>query len=240
MTIFAQNIHTMRKAILLFITGLLWSCGTPKQSVETTAAAAPEKTTETQMDSLSYSVGVLVAQNLKSQGFDKLDAGSLAQGIAEVMGGGNPDVSRANAVVQEYMAEKSQAEGKANLEEGKKFLEENGKREGVTTLPSGLQYEVIRSGEGPSPKATDKVTVHYHGTLVDGTVFDSSVERGQPATFPVNGVIKGWVEALQLMKVGDKWKLFIPSELAYGSRGAGGDIGPNEVLIFEVELLSIN
>lgn len=232
----------MRIAIVLFITGLLLSCGTPKQSVETTAASAPEKTTDIQMDSLSYSVGILVAQNLKSQGFDKLDAPSLAQGIADVLSGAQTrlDANQANAVVQNYMMEKSQSAGKENLEKGRKFLEENGKREGVVTLPSGLQYEVMKAGDGPSPKATDKVTVHYHGTLIDGTVFDSSVERGQPATFPVNGVIKGWVEALQLMKVGDKWKLFIPSELAYGSRGAGGDIGPNEVLIFEVELLSIN
>ncbi len=243
MTIFAgKKPINMRIAIVLFITGLLLSCGTPKQSVETTAAAAPEKTTDIQMDSLSYSVGILVAQNLKSQGFDKLDAPSLAQGIADVLSGAETrlDVNQANAVVQGYMMEKSQSAGKENLEKGRKFLEENGKREGVVTLPSGLQYEVINAGNGPSPKATDKVTVHYHGTLIDGTVFDSSVERGQPATFPVNGVIKGWVEALQLMKVGDKWKLFIPSELAYGSRGAGGDIGPNEVLIFEVELLSIN
>ncbi len=243
MTIFAgKKPINMRIAIVLFITGLLLSCGTPKQSVETTAAAAPEKTTDIQMDSLSYSVGILVAQNLKSQGFDNLDAPSLAQGIADVLSGAETrlDVNQANAVVQGYMMEKSQSAGKENLEKGRKFLEENGKREGVVTLPSGLQYEVINAGNGPSPKATDKVTVHYHGTLIDGTVFDSSVERGQPATFPVNGVIKGWVEALQLMKVGDKWKLFIPSELAYGSRGAGGDIGPNEVLIFEVELLSIN
>lgn len=232
----------MRIAIVLFITGLLLSCGTPKQSVETTVAAPPEKTTEIQMDSLSYSVGILVAQNLKSQGFDKLDASSLAQGISDVLSGAETrlDANQANAVVQGYMMEKSQSAGKENLEKGRKFLEENGKREGVVTLPSGLQYEVVNAGNGPSPKATDKVTVHYHGMLIDGTVFDSSVERGEPATFPVNGVIKGWVEALQLMKVGDKWKLFIPSELAYGSRGAGGDIGPNEVLIFEVELLSIN
>ena len=113
-------------------------------------------------------------------------------------------------------------------------------KEGVTTTASGLQYEVLTNGTGSTPVETDQVTVHYHGTLVDGTVFDSSVERGQPATFPVNGVIKGWVEALQLMNVGSKYKLYIPSDLAYGERGAGGSIGPNETLIFEVELLSIN
>ncbi|MCB9283954.1 MAG: FKBP-type peptidyl-prolyl cis-trans isomerase [Lewinellaceae bacterium] len=194
------------------------------------------------MDSLSYSVGILVAQNLKSQGIDALDANSLAQGLTDGLKGEQTaiDFNQANAIVQGYMMDKKQEAGKANMEAGKKFLEENAKREGVVTLPSGLQYEVLVKGDGPSPKATDKVTVHYHGTLIDGTVFDSSVERGQPATFPVNGVIKGWVEALQLMHVGDKWKLFIPYELAYGERGAGSDIGPYSTLIFEVELLGIN
>ena len=122
---------------------------------------------------------------------------------------------------------------------GNVFLAENAKREEVTTTVSGLQYEVLSEGKGDSPKATDEVTVHYHGTLIDGSVFDSSVERGQPATFPVNGVIPGWIEALQLMKPGAKYKLFIPSDLAYGERGAGQKIGPNSTLIFEVELISI-
>jgi FKBP-type peptidyl-prolyl cis-trans isomerase FklB len=126
-----------------------------------------------------------------------------------------------------------------NLEAGKAFLEENKKREGVVTLPSGLQYEVINEGDGAIPKATDKVKCHYHGTLIDGTVFDSSVQRGQPAVFGVNQVIKGWVEALQLMSVGSKWRLYIPSDLAYGKQGAGGSIEPNTTLIFDVELLGI-
>ena len=127
----------------------------------------------------------------------------------------------------------------ANSEAGKTFLAENAKREEIITTSSGLQYEVLVKGEGDSPKVTDEVTVHYHGTLIDGTVFDSSVERGQPATFPVNGVIPGWVEALQLMKPGAKYKLFIPSDLAYGERGAGQMIGPNSTLVFEVELISV-
>lgn len=126
-----------------------------------------------------------------------------------------------------------------NQAAGKEFLLENAKRDGVVTTTSGLQYEVLAQGSGASPKATDEVTVHYHGTLTDGRVFDSSVERGQPATFPVNGVIPGWIEALQLMNVGSKYKLFIPSDLAYGERGAGQMIGPNSTLIFEVELISI-
>ncbi len=128
----------------------------------------------------------------------------------------------------------------ANLEAGKAFLEENGKRPEVVSLGSGLQYEVLVEGTGATPVATDTVTTHYHGTLPDGTIFDSSVERDQPSSFPVNGVIPGWVEALQLMPVGSKWRLFVPSDLAYGSRGAGAKIGANQVLVFDVELLAIN
>jgi FKBP-type peptidyl-prolyl cis-trans isomerase FklB len=127
----------------------------------------------------------------------------------------------------------------AQLAAGGAFLKENGARDGVVTTASGLQYEIITVGDGPMPAATDTVITHYHGTLIDGTVFDSSVERGTPASFPVNGVIAGWVEALQLMPVGSKWRLFVPPGLAYGDRGAGGAIGPNETLIFEVELLEI-
>ena len=137
----------------------------------------------------------------------------------------------------------NQAKGEklaANLKAGEDFLEQNKQREGVKTTPSGLQYEVLTEGTGPKPKATDNVKCHYHGTLIDGTVFDSSVQRGQPATFPLNMVIKGWTEALQLMPVGSKWTLFIPSSLGYGSRGAGGSIPPNATLIFDVELISIN
>ncbi len=127
----------------------------------------------------------------------------------------------------------------ANLQAGEKFLEDNKKRPGVTALPSGLQYEIIAQGSGPKPSATSKVTCHYHGTLIDGTVFDSSVKRGQPATFPLNMVIKGWTEALQLMGTGSKWRLFLPADLAYGDRQASAEIGPNSTLIFEVELLGI-
>jgi len=130
-------------------------------------------------------------------------------------------------------------QGEKNMTEGPKFLEENKAKEGVVILPSGLQYKVITEGTGKSPKATDKVKVHYRGTLINGKEFDSSFKRNQPAEFPVNGVIKGWTEALQLMKEGSKWELYIPSDLAYGARGAGGDIGPNATLIFEVELLEV-
>jgi len=150
------------------------------------------------------------------------------------------DPQTANANLQTYMQGKAERAGAENKTKGEAFLAENGKRAEVKTLESGLQYEVITEGTGAKPAATDKVTVHYHGTLIDGTVFDSSVDRGQPASFPVNGVIPGWVEALQLMPTGSKWKLFIPSDLAYGPRGAGGDIGPNATLVFDVELISIN
>lgn len=137
------------------------------------------------------------------------------------------------------MREKEAARGNEAKAAGEKFLAENGKKKGVTTTASGLQYEILKAGDGPKPQATDRVNVHYHGTLLNGKVFDSSVERGQPITFGVQEVIKGWTEALQLMPVGSKWRIFIPSNLAYGEQGAGGDIGPNEALIFDVELLGI-
>jgi FKBP-type peptidyl-prolyl cis-trans isomerase FklB len=195
-----------------------------------------------EMDSLSYSLGVLVAQNLKNQGFEKLDAESLSSAISDVLNDGEIKIEtdKANALVQGYLQQKQQAQFASVIAENTKFLEENAKRGEVTTLPSGLQYEVLKEGEGDKPGATDKVTVHYHGTLIDGTVFDSSVERGSPTSFGVNQVIKGWTEALQLMPKGAKWKLYIPYDLAYGERGAGGKIGPYSTLIFEVELLEIN
>ncbi len=197
---------------------------------------------KTNMDSLSYSVGVLIAQSLKQQGLDKVDASSLADGVKDAIESGTLKVSLedANQIVNTYMTAAQKEQSSAIIEEGQKFLAENAKKEGVVTLPSGLQYKILKEGTGEKPGPTDKVTTHYHGTLLDGTVFDSSVERGQPASFPVNGVIKGWQEALQLMPVGSKWRLFVPSDLAYGERGAGGAIKPYATLIFDVELLSID
>lgn len=194
------------------------------------------------MDSVSYSFGVLIAQNLKSQGLDSLDQAQLAQGIQDVLKGAKLryDVQQCNNIVQQHMTALESKKYAGNVEEGKKFLAENSKRSGVVTLPSGLQYEVLTAGSGPKPTASDRVTVHYTGTLVDGTVFDSSVDRGEPAAFGVTQVIQGWVEGLQLMPLGSKWKFFIPYELGYGERGAGGVIGPYATLIFEVELLKIN
>ncbi|MBK7343970.1 MAG: FKBP-type peptidyl-prolyl cis-trans isomerase [Saprospiraceae bacterium] len=194
------------------------------------------------MDSLSYSLGILVGDNLSKQGFEKLDIASLADGLKAAITKSDMklDQAAANQVVQQYMQKKDEAKFADAVANAAAFFAENGKKPGVKSLPSGLQYEVINAGSGASPGLTDKVTTHYHGTLLDGTVFDSSVDRGEPASFPVNGVIKGWTEALQLMKVGDKWRLYVPSDLAYGSRGAGAKIPPFTPLIFEVELISID
>ncbi|MDB3926601.1 FKBP-type peptidyl-prolyl cis-trans isomerase [Flavobacteriales bacterium] len=194
------------------------------------------------MDSLSYSLGVSVANNLKSSGFETIESSAISAAFNDVFSENDVKISEedANALIQDYFMELSQKKSQEATNKGQAFLDENAAKEGVVTTASGLQYQVLTEGQGAKPAASDEVTVHYHGTLIDGTVFDSSVDRGQPATFPVGGVIQGWVEALQLMNVGSKYKLFIPSNLAYGERGAGGSIGPNETLIFEVELLSIN
>jgi FKBP-type peptidyl-prolyl cis-trans isomerase FklB len=202
--------------------------------------ATAQKQTES-MDSLSYSVGILVATNLKSQGIEDINAQDLSLGISDVINGKNPRINMedANRILQDYMTRQQDKMKQEASKVGAEFLAQNAKRKGVVVLPSGLQYEIMKEGTGEKPKATDKVKTHYHGTLIDGTVFDSSVNRGEPATFPVNGVIKGWVEALQLMPVGSKWKLFVPYDLAYGERGAGAMIKPYSTLIFEVELLEI-
>lgn len=196
---------------------------------------------KTELDSISYGLGVSIAQNLKGQGITELDATALTKGLEDVLKGNDLKLqeSEIGAMLNAYMQKKAEEKSKGVIEEGKKFLEENGKRSEVTTLPSGLQYEIIEKGTGAIPTASDQVTTHYTGKLIDGTVFDSSVERGQPATFPVGGVIKGWTEALQLMPVGSKWKLYIPYDLAYGERGAGAQIGPYSTLIFDIELIEI-
>lgn len=196
---------------------------------------------KTDEEKLSYAYGIFIAEQLKSQGIKNLDGNIMSRGLKAQMSGSATvmTVSEAKAFIGEYQNKKQQSAASDNQIAGAAFLAENGKRKEVTTLPSGLQYEVMNSGSGPSPTSSSKVKTHYHGTLLNGEVFDSSVQRGEPISFAVTGVIKGWTEALQLMKVGDKWKLFIPSDLAYGARGAGGSIGPNETLIFEVELLGI-
>jgi FKBP-type peptidyl-prolyl cis-trans isomerase FklB len=224
----------MKKIVLIFgVSALIFSCN----NVDTSNSEL-----STQMDSVSYSLGVSVANNLKSSGFETIESSAISAAFNDVFSENDVKISEedANALIQDYFMELSQKKSQEATTNGQAFLDENATKEGVVTTASGLQYQVLTEGQGAKPAASDEVTVHYHGTLIDGTVFDSSVDRGQPATFPVGGVIQGWVEALQLMNVGSKYKLFIPSNLAYGERGAGGSIGPNETLIFEVELLSIN
>ena len=196
---------------------------------------------QTLMDSISYSLGILMAQSIKNQGFEGLNTQELALGIDDVLKNKDLkiDVEAANTMVQQFIQNQKMSQYETKIAEEKAFFEENAQRSEVKTLPSGLQYEEIIEGNGPIPTLNDKVTVHYHGTLLDGTVFDSSVDRGTPATFGVGQVIAGWVEALQLMPTGAKWKLYIPYNLAYGERGAGPTIQPYSSLIFEVELIEI-
>ncbi|MEY4611284.1 MAG: hypothetical protein RL246_1603 [Bacteroidota bacterium] len=207
----------------------------------------PVKEFSNQMDSVSYAVGVLVAQNFRSQNVT-LNPEMVAKGFASVVKGDKLSMTEAecqnvmNSFMmknQERQAAESAKQFFPNKEAGEKFLAENKKKDSVVTTASGLQYKIIKMGTGPKPLATDKVKTHYHGTLIDGQVFDSSVQRGEPISFPVSGVIPGWVEALQLMPVGSKWKLYIPQELAYGIRGGGQTIKPYSALIFEVELIEI-
>ena len=191
-------------------------------------------------DSASYGLGVLVAQNFKSQNIE-INVDLLQKGFNEVMKGEKTPITdmQANTLIQKYMQREQAKAFEPNRLAGEKFITENKTKEGIVTLQSGLQYQIMKAGDGPKPASTDKVKTHYHGTLIDGTVFDSSVQRGEPITFPVTGVIPGWIEALQLMPVGSKWKLFIPQDLAYGARGSGPTIKPYSALIFEVELLGI-
>ena len=193
------------------------------------------------MDKISYALGLSLGNNLLSSGIKSLNIEKLARGIQDVLEQKKPEITyqEAQEIIDEYFRKLQEQSSEKTISEGKAFLESNGKRPEVITLKSGLQYEIINKGNGNQPKASDKVRVHYHGTLIDGTVFDSSVRRGEPATFGVTQVISGWVEALQLMPVGSKWKLYIPSNLAYGAQGAGQHIGSHTTLIFEVELLDI-
>jgi len=214
-----------------------------------TPAFAEEKTElKTQKQKLSYSLGMNMGSSLKQNAIE-VDLETLMKGIKDTLTNGTmlmtdqeskDTIMALQKELQTKQQEQVKAAGEKNKKEGAVFLASNKSKEGVVTLPSGLQYKIISAGTGSSPKASDTVTVNYRGTLIDGTEFDSSYKRGQPATFPVNGVIKGWTEALQLMKEGSKWQLFIPGDLAYGERGTqGGPIGANAVLIFDVELVSI-
>jgi FKBP-type peptidyl-prolyl cis-trans isomerase FklB len=202
---------------------------------------------KTLQDSVSYSIGMDIGRNLKGQMID-VNPDALAQALKDLNGDGKPMLTDAQArsammAFQTQMmathAEKMKAAGEKNKKDGEVFLAENKKKEGVVTLPSGLQYKVLTMGNGKKPRATDKVTLNYRGVLIDGTEFDNSYKRGEPAVFPVNGIIKGLSEALQLMPVGSKWQIVIPADIAYGEQGAGAQIAPNAVLIFEIELMGI-
>ncbi len=234
------------KRILFFLPVLiLFSCAHTKNAASTaplpTIVAPPIDTTMSAIDSLSYAMGVQTASYYKAQGAAHINSAMVKKAYDDVYNNDSlrisPEVCNTTIQIklQQYMSEKNT---KAK-EEGIKFLEENKKRPGVITLPSGLQYEIIKEGTGPVPKSTDTVKAHYAGSLINGEEFDNSVKRGEPITIPVTGVIQGWVQALQLMPVGSKWKLFIPSDLGYGERGAGGAIPGGAVLIFEIELLEI-
>jgi FKBP-type peptidyl-prolyl cis-trans isomerase FklB len=223
------------------------SSSTAKPHTATAAKPAAPLTLKTQKDKLSYAIGMNIGGGMKKDGVD-VDPSILAQGVKDMLAGSKPLLTEAEAqtVLTEFRTEmmKKKQEGaqrvsEANKQEGQQFLAANKSKEGVVTLPSGLQYKILKEGTGPKPTASDSVTVNYRGTLINGTEFDSSYSRNEPATFGVTQVIKGWTEALQLMPVGSKWQLFIPSDLAYGERSPGGEIGPNSTLIFDVELLSI-
>lgn len=202
----------------------------------------------TELDKISYALGLSMGNNFRASGIQQINIQDFADGVAAVFYGSEPKMSydEAKEVIRQYFTEmeakqKEEAAkmGEVNAKAGEAFLAENGKRAEVKTTASGLQYEVLTEGDGPQPTAQDQVEVHYTGKLIDGTVFDSSEERGVPATFGVTQVIPGWVEALQLMKAGSKYRLYIPSQLAYGPQGAGNIIGPNSTLIFDVELLKV-
>jgi len=226
----------------------------PKKAVASASAKTPSTkdapaplALTTQKDKTSYAIGVDLGNKLKSQSID-VDTAILMRGMKDAVAGSKPlmtdeDMRTTLGALSAQIRQKQTAMVKEltdkNKSEGETFLAENKSKEGVVTLPSGLQYKILKAGDGPKPAATDSVVCNYKGTLINGKEFDSSYKRGQPATFPVSGVIKGWTEALQLMPVGSKWQLFVPPDLAYGERGAGADIQPDSTLLFEVELMSI-
>ena len=219
----------------------------PATGTAATAKTAAPLTLKTQKEKFSYAIGMKMGANFKKQSVP-VDANILARGVKDALAGTKTLLTdeEAQAAIMEVqkemqgkMQEKNKEAADVNKRTGEAFLAANKGKEGIVALPSGLQYKIEKAGTGPKPTATDSVVCNYRGTLIDGKEFDSSYKRGQPATFPVTGVIKGWTEALQLMPVGSKWQLFIPSDLAYGERGAGADIGPGATLIFEVELMSI-
>lgn len=232
-----MNKQIMKIGVIVLCVGLM--AGTCSSSAQQSNNEVKDMTD--QKDSLSYALGVLMGSSLKGQDMD-LDQATFSAAFSAAVKGEEllMDEATANGFFQQYQQEQASKQSEANRKAGEDFLAENGKRDEVTTTASGLQYEVLQEGTGESPIATDQVTVHYTGKLLNGEVFDSSVERGEPATFGLNQVIRGWTEGVQLMKEGAKYRFYIPSELAYGDRGAGPTIGPGSTLMFDVELIKIN
>ena len=193
------------------------------------------------MEKLSYALGMVIGHNLKNMSVNKINAADFAAAVSDVLAGNTTKIDDAEAqqIVNTFLQKQQEEMGKAVREDGERFLAENAKKEGVTVLPSGLQYTVIKEGNGAKPLATDRVKCHYEGTLPNGTIFDSSYKRGEPAVFPLNGVIAGWTEGVQLMNEGAKYRFFIPYHLAYGERGAGQAIPPYAALVFDVELIEV-
>ena len=213
-----------------------------KPAVKATVKPVTVSIFKNNADSASYALGARIAQNIKAQGFDNINQVLFQKAVNDVLKGNKLAIAETglDACIGTFQQKAQSAKSSVAKAAGKIYLANNAKRKGVIVLPSGLQYEVVKAGtDTTKPKLTDKVKCHYHGTLIDGKVFDSSVDRGEPIVFPVGGVIKGWTEALQLMTVGSKWKLFIPSELAYGDQQAGPSIAPGSTLIFDVEVISI-
>ncbi|WP_128546080.1 FKBP-type peptidyl-prolyl cis-trans isomerase [Larkinella soli] len=213
----------------------------PQSKAPATASAASTVPLTNSVDSVSYSIGVNVGLGLKQQNLSNANISALMKGLQAAMKDQQTQISpeEANQIIGAFFQRERTVKAESNRKVGEQFLTENRKKPGIVTTASGLQYEVVKAGTGPKPAAGDTVKAHYTGRLIDGTVFDSSVERGQPLEIPVNQVIQGWSEALQLMTVGSKWKLFIPAALAYGERGAGPQIGPNSTLVFDIELIEI-
>jgi FKBP-type peptidyl-prolyl cis-trans isomerase FklB len=233
----------IRKFLFLGVLGLasIYSYAQTKPKAKPATPAQKAPALKTKLDSVSYAIGQDIGSSLKAQGLDNLNPTLLLKAIQDATKNQQPLLTKeqSDMSISNYLQQLKGEKAAKNKAAGEQFLAANKTKPGVVTLPSGLQYQVIKEGTGPKPTAADKVKTHYHGTLIDGTVFDSSVDRGQPISFAVGGVIAGWTEALQLMPVGSKWKLFIPSELGYGDRQAGPKIGPGSTLIFEVELLEI-
>ncbi len=233
----------MKKILFVTILGL-FTINTIAQK-EKKKTAQPNNVHEIEMknaiDSFSYAAGVNIAKNMQGQGIEKLNAELLKRAVEDVLSNRKllMEEQQCNMTLQQKLQQFQQAKMHATKSAGEAFLANNKTRKDVTTLPNGLQYEVLKAGDGPKPTEADTVVVHYTGTLIDGTEFDSSVKRGEPATFPLKGVIKGWTEILQLMPKGSKWKVFIPSELAYGDRAAGQLIKPGSTLIFDIDLIDI-